>query len=220
VLIVGLTGGIGAGKTTLSESLARRGAIVIDVDGLGRQVIGHGGSAVDAVVARFGEQVRSEDGDIDRAKLAEIVFNNDAALGDLTAISHPAINNLIDATIDDLIDSETGEAERGDNSIIVLDMAVLVESSLGWENEHRYELAIVVESPLHLRFERLEARGMSIQEIKDRIAAQATDEQRTQAAQFVVTNGGTIDDLNTTAGEVWAELQRLHAEKQLGLTEG
>lgn len=245
MLIVGLTGGIGAGKTTLSESLARRGAVVIDVDGLGRQVIGHGGSAVDAVVARFGEAVRSDDGDIDRAKLAEIVFNNEEALADLTAVSHPAINDLIDATIDTLIDadSRTGSANNdspnnahtdspnntfagsdsepvnkahADESIIVLDMAVLVESSLGWENKHRYELVVVVESPLHLRYDRLKARGMSIDDIKDRIASQATDEERRQVAQFVVTNGGSIDDLNSTAGEIWAELQRLHAEKQQG----
>jgi len=216
VLIVGLTGGIGAGKTTLSECLARRGAVVIDVDGLGRQVIGHGGSAVDAVVARFGESVRSENGDIDRAALAELVFNSDTALADLTAISHPAINDLIDATIDTLIDADSDDRMTSDESIIVLDMAVLVESSLGWENRHRYELVIVVESPLHLRYERLKARGMSIEDIKDRITAQATDEQRLQVAQFVVTNGGSIDDLNSTAGEIWAELQRLHAEKLQG----
>ena len=213
MLIVGLTGGIGAGKTTLSEALARRGAVVIDIDGLGRQVIGHGGSVVDDVVARFGEDVRSEHGDIDRVRLAELVFDDEDAMAALTAISHPAINNLIDAAIDSIIGGDSSGNGVVDETIVVLDMAVLVESALGWDNKHRYEVVVTVEAPLHLRLERLERRGLSLTDAEARIAAQATDEQRREAAQFVVTNGGTIEDLNNTAGEVWAELQRLHAEK-------
>ena len=213
MLIVGLTGGIGAGKTTLSEALARRGAVVIDIDGLGRQVIGHGGSVVDDVVARFGEDVRSEHGDIDRVRLAELVFDDEDAMAALTAISHPAINNLIDAAIDSIIGDDSSGNGVVDETIVVLDMAVLVESALGWDNKHRYEVVVTVEAPLHLRLERLERRGLSLADAEVRIAAQATDEQRREAAQFVVTNGGTIEDLNNTAGEVWAELQRLHAEK-------
>ncbi len=203
MLIVGLTGGIGTGKTSLSEALARRGAIVIDVDGLGRQVIGHGGSAVEAVVERFGESIRSPQGDIDRAKLAELVFGNESALSDLTSISHPAINDLIDLTVDDL----------PEDSIIVLDMAVLVESRLGYDNRHRYELVIVVEAPMDLRLERLEQRGMTAQDAQARMESQATDEERRAAAQYVVTNGGSLEKLNATAGEIWSELQRLHSEK-------
>lgn len=204
MLIIGLTGGIGAGKTSLSEALARRGAVVIDVDGLGRQVIGHGGSAVAAVVERFGESVRSSDGDIDRARLAEIVFGDEGALADLTGISHPAINDLIDETIDKL----------GPESIIVLDMAVLVESSLGYDNRHRYELVIVIEADRDQRLIRLQDRGMTTEDALARMEAQATDEERRGAAQFIVTNGGSIEDLNTTAGEIWSELQRLHDQKR------
>jgi len=203
VLIVGLTGGIGTGKTTLSEALARRGAVVIDVDGLGRQVIGHGGSAVDDVVSRFGQRVRSEQGDIDRAALADIVFGDDQALADLTAISHPAINDLIDLTV----------GELPDDAIVVLDMAVLTESSLGYDNVHRYELVVVVEAPDDLRFQRLEERGLSVEDAKARMDAQATDEERRSLAHYVVSNAGSLDDLNSTAGEIWSELQRLHAEK-------
>lgn len=203
VLIVGLTGGIGTGKTTLGEALARRGAVVVDVDGLGRQVIGHGGSAVEEVIARFGERVRSDQGDIDRAALADIVFGDDQALGDLSAISHPAINTLIDTTVDKL----------PDDAIVVLDMAVLAESSLGYDNRHRYELVVVVEAPIDLRFQRLEQRGLTVEEAKARMDAQATDDERQALAHYLVTNAGSLDDLNSTAGEIWGELQRLHAEK-------
>ncbi|MDG2261300.1 MAG: dephospho-CoA kinase [Actinomycetota bacterium] len=203
MLIVGLTGGIGTGKTTLGEALARRGAVVVDVDGLGRQVIGHGGSAVEEVIARFGERVRSDQGDIDRAALADIVFGDDQALGDLSAISHPAINTLIDTTVDKL----------PDDAIVVLDMAVLAESSLGYDNRHRYELVVVVEAPIDLRFQRLEQRGLTVEEAKARMDAQATDDERQALAHYLVTNAGSLDDLNSTAGEIWGELQRLHAEK-------
>ncbi len=203
MLIVGLTGGIGSGKTSLSEALARRGAVVIDVDGLGRQVIGHGGSVVDAVVARFGEDVRSGDGDIDRARLSEIVFGDDQALADLTAISHPAINDLIDEQIDAL----------AEDSIVVLDMAVLVESNLGYDNRHRYEIVVVVEAPMDLRLTRLAERGMDAEAAQARISAQASDEQRQGVAHYIVNNAGTLDDLNHVAGDIWAELQRLHSQK-------
>lgn len=204
MLIVGLTGGIGAGKSTAAAALARRGAIVIDVDGLGRQVIGHGGSAVEAVIERFGEQVRSSAGDIDRAALAAIVFDDEQALRDLEAISHPAINDLIDSTIDEL----------PDDSIVVLEMAVLVESRLGWDNRHRYELVVLVEAPDHVRLERLLERGMTREDAIARMDAQATDEERHAAAQFVIGNMGTVEQLGASVGELWSALQALHAQKQ------
>ena len=203
MLIVGLTGGIGAGKSTAADALARRGAIVIDVDGLGRQVIGHGGTAVDAVVARFGPTVRSAAGDIDRQALASIVFHDTQALADLEAISHPAINTLIDAHIYTL----------PDDSIVVLEMAVLVESKLGWDNRHRYEVVVVVEAPPEMRLERLIGRGMSANDATARMQAQATYEERRAAAHFVIGNVGTPEQLAGTIGELWSELQRLHAEK-------
>ena len=203
MLIVGLTGGIGAGKSTVAEALARRGAVVIDVDGLGRQIIGHGGSAVEEVVARFGEQVRSSAGDIDRAALPSIVFSDSQALADLNAISHPRINELIDSTVDRL---------PGD-SIVVLEMAVLVESTLGWDNRHRYEVVVVVEAPVEVRVSRLLGRGMSTEDARARIESQVSDEERRAVANYVIGNIGTVDDLSHSVGELWSELQRLHAEK-------
>lgn len=203
MLIVGLTGGIGAGKSTVAAALARRGAVVIDVDGLGRQVIGHGGSAVEEVVSRFGEQVRSPEGDIDRAALASIVFSDPDALADLNSISHPRINELIDSSVDQV----------PEDSIVVLEMAVLVESKLGWDNRHRYAVVVVVEAPIDIRIERLIERGMTADDARARIESQVSDEERREVANFVIGNLGTIDDLSHSVGELWNQLQRLHAEK-------
>ncbi len=204
MLIVGLTGGIGSGKTSLAEALARRGAVVLDIDGLGRQVIGHGGTAVEAVVERFGERVRHPEGGIDRAALAEIVFHDDEALSDLTAISHPRINELIDEAVDAI----------GEDSIVIYDMAVLAESHLGWSNRHPYEIVITVEAPPEVRFERLRQRGMSPEDARSRMESQATDEERQAVADYIVANQGDIADLDHVAGEVWSELQRLHDQKR------
>ncbi len=203
MLIVGLTGGIGAGKSTAATALARRGAVVVDVDGLGRQVLGHGGTAIEAVVERFGDVVRSDSGDIDRQALAGIVFNDERALKDLEAISHPAINDLIDKTVD----------EFPDESIVVLEMAVLVESTLGYNNRHRYEVVVVIEAPTDVRLRRLLDRGMTQEDALARMDAQATDDERRAAAHFVIGNLGTPEQLADSVGELWAALQGLHTEK-------
>jgi len=203
MLIVGLTGGIGAGKSTAATALARRGAVVVDVDGLGRQVLGHGGSAIEAVVERFGDLVRSESGDIDRRALAEIVFNDERALKDLEAISHPAINDLIDKTVD----------EFPHDSIVVLEMAVLVESTLGYNNRHRYEVVVVIEAPTDVRLRRLLDRGMTQEDVMARMDAQATDDERRAAAHFVIGNQGTPEQLADSVGELWSALQGLHTQK-------
>ena len=155
------------------------------------------------VVARFGEQVRSSAGDIDRAALPSIVFSDSQALADLNAISHPRINELIDSTVDRL---------PGD-SIVVLEMAVLVESTLGWDNRHRYEVVVVVEAPVEVRVSRLLGRGMSTEDARARIESQVSDEERRAVANYVIGNIGTVDDLSHSVGELWSELQRLHAEK-------
>jgi len=204
MLIVGLTGGIGSGKTSLAEALARRGAVVLDVDGLGRQVIGHGGSAVEAVVERFGPQVRHPEGGVDRAALAEIVFHDEQALSDLTDISHPRINQLLDEAVERI----------SDDSIVVYDMAVLAESELGWSNRHPYEIVITVEAPPEVRFERLRRRGVSPEDARARMESQASDEERRAVADYVVANQGDLEDLDHVAGEVWSELQRLHDQKR------
>lgn len=208
VLIVGLTGGIGVGKSTVTSLLEQRGAAVIDVDGLGRDVISPAGSAVEAVVQRFGESVRAPDGGIDRAALAGIVFGNEEELTALTAISHPAINALLDERVDGFLEDTT---ER--DLLVVYDMAVLVESSLGQGTRHPYELVVTVEAPLDVRLVRLEGRGVSQEDARARIDSQVTDDERRAVAQFIIGNGGGLDELQTAVDELWGELQRLHAAK-------
>jgi dephospho-CoA kinase len=210
VLIIGLTGGIGSGKSTVAEMLGRRGAVVIDVDGLGRAVIAPDGRAVDAVVNRFGEYVRGPDGGIDRAALASIVFGDESQLLALNEISHPMINELLDEAIEEVIN---GPADSADN-IVVMDMAVLLESQLGSVSRHSYEIVVTVEAPLPVRLERLEGRGMTRDDAVARIENQASDDDRRAIAQYVVGNGGDLEDLTASVGKLWADLQRVHASKQ------
>lgn len=210
MLIIGLTGGIGSGKSTVADLLGRRGAIVIDVDGLGRAVIAPEGRAVEAVVNRFGEEVRGPDGGIDRAALASIVFGDESQLLALNEISHPMINELLDEAIEDVIN---GPADSADN-IVVMDMAVLLESQLGSASRHPYEIVVTVEAPLPVRLDRLELRGMTRDDAVARIENQASDEDRRAISQYVIGNGGDLEDLTASVGELWADLQRVHASKQ------
>ncbi|HCB34699.1 MAG TPA: dephospho-CoA kinase [Acidimicrobiaceae bacterium] len=200
MLVVGLTGGIGAGKSTVAALLARHGAAVVDVDALGREIVAAGGPATEAVVARFGEGVRAADGGVDRPALAAIVFDDPAALADLNAVSHPVLDRLIDERLD-----EIAAAGR----VAVLDMAVLAESTLGRGNRRPYEVVVVVEAPADVRLARLVERGMTAADATARMGAQATDEQRRALADFVLGNGGTPADLEPTVARMWEQLRAL-----------
>ena len=206
MLIVGLTGGIGAGKSTVAGLLARRGASVIDVDQLGRQVVGPRGAVVDAVLDRFGADLHAGDGGIDRAALAARVFGSPEALAALTAISHPAINALLDETVS-AIDADTPD------SIVVYDMAVLAESGLGRGIVNAYELVVVVEAPAEIRLERVVARGLTRADAVARMASQASDDERRALADFVIGNGGGMEALADSVAALWSRLQALHDQK-------
>jgi dephospho-CoA kinase len=206
VIVVGLTGGIGAGKTTVAGMLARRGAVVIDVDAVGREVIGPGGAASDAVAARFGADLRGSDGAIDRPALAARVFGDAEAVAALNAISHPAIDAVLDETLSDV-------ERRSPDSIVVLDMAVLAESQLGRNITHPYELVVVVEAPVAVRLTRLAERGLAGDDARSRMASQASDEERRRFADFVIGNGGGEADLVSSVAQLWDQLLRLHDEK-------
>lgn len=183
--IIGLTGGIGAGKSTVAAMLAARGARVIDVDALGRAVIAPGGRAEAAVLARFGPGVRAADGSIDRAALARRVFTDPAELQALEDISHPAINEELDLALDRLAGAP----------VVVLDMAVLLGSRLGrgLASGRGYSTVVVVEAPIDVRIARLVGqRGMSVADATARLAAQPTDADRRAVADHVVVNDGDL----------------------------
>lgn len=206
MLIVGLTGGIGAGKSTVAGLLASHGAALVDVDALGREIIAPGGTAVEPVLERFGEQLRAADGGIDRPALASIVFNDPDELAALNEISHPAINELLDERISSI-------DEAGTASVVVLDMAVLTESTLGRNTRFPYEIVVTVEAPPDVRMERLVERGMSADDAKARLASQATDEQRREVSNFVIHNGGGTDELADATAQMWDALRRLADER-------
>lgn len=194
MLIIGLTGGIGSGKSTVARLLGDKGAVVIDVDQLGRDVLLPGGRAHDAVIDEFGRGIVGDDGYIDRAKLAAVVFNDPSALARLTAISHPAIN----AELADRL------GELPSDAIVVLDMAVLVESQLGRADPaHSYRRVIVVETDIDTRVERAVARGMRAEDVRARINSQATDAERRAVADMIVRNDGALASLVTEIDRLW-----------------
>ena len=184
MLVVGLTGGIGAGKSTVARMLAAEGAAVIDVDALGHVVLQPGGKAHDAVLDTFGT--------VDRRELGAIVFADAAALARLTTISHPAIN------------AELVEVLAGvDADVVVLDMAILAESNLG---HGVYEVVVTVEAPIELRVARAVARGMTEVDVRRRLAAQASEVERRQLAQHVLVNDGTEAHLAAQVAQCWTAL--------------
>ncbi len=193
MFVIGLTGGIGSGKTTVAAMLAAHGAYVIDCDALGRLVAEPGGRAYNAIVARFGTGVVAADKRIDRPALAAIVFNDHASLADLNAITHPAI----DAEIIDRLAVLPGDA------IAVLDMAVLTESKLG---AGIYHFVVVVEAEPEGRVTRLIERGLTEADARARMASQATDEQRRAIADVVVNNRGDLSLLASDVDALWATL--------------
>jgi len=204
VLIVGLTGGIGAGKSTAARRFGELGATVIDVDALGHVVLEPGGRAFDGVVAEFGPGVLDDDGRIRRPTLAGIVFRDPDALTRLTAVSHPAINA-------ELVERLAALASDAPDGVVVLDMAILVESDLGRSNPvHRYQVVVTVEAPLEVRVARAVARGAAAPDVRRRIEAQASEAERRAAADLVLVNGGTEADLVRQVDAAWAVLLTRH----------
>ena len=194
---VGLTGGIGSGKSTVSALLAEHGAVIIDADAIARQVVERGTAGFQAVVERFGADVVGADGALDRAKLASIVFADESARADLNAIVHP------------LVGERSGElmaAARAD-AIVVYDVPLLVESGLAGG----FDVVVVVEADSSTRLERLAARGVPEADARSRMAAQATDEQRRAVADEVVDNSGPQADLAPLVDALWRRLESRRA---------
>lgn len=201
MLIVGLTGGIGAGKSTVAHLLSDRGAVVIDIDALGRRVLSPGGRAERAVAAAFGPSIQGADGSIDRAALAKTVFGDDAALARLTAISHPAINEEL---------LEELRALPPSTGVVVLDMAILTESNLGQlADPFGYRYVVTVEADPGRREERAVVRGSDRDDVRRRMSHQADEATRRSRADFVITNDGSPEDLAAQVDRLWGRLREL-----------
>jgi dephospho-CoA kinase len=202
VLLVGLTGGIGAGKSTVAELLSARGAIIIDADQAARAVVEPGQPALTKVVERFGERILDADGRLSRGALAKVAFADEESRRDLEAITHPAINEEFSRRV----------AEAPGDAIVVLDVPLLAESEQA--RKRPYQTVIVVEAPREVRLARLEARGVDRADAEARMAAQADDEQRRKLAKYVVDNAGDRAALERQIDEVWADLERRHRDEQ------
>jgi dephospho-CoA kinase len=193
VLMVGLTGGIGSGKSTVAALLTKRGAVVVDADLIARQVVEPGMPALRQLVERFGPEILQPDGSLDRAKLAAQAFDSEESKQDLEAITHPAIGEEFLRQV----------AAAPEDGIVVHDVPLLVESKRGLQ----YDAVIVVETPSAQRLDRLEQRGVSRDDAERRMAMQATDEERRAIATWVLDNSGDLANLEAQVERVWAELQ-------------
>jgi dephospho-CoA kinase len=191
VLRIGLTGGIGSGKSTVSRLLAEHGAHVVDADVLAREVVAPGTPGLAAVVEAFGERVVGPDGGLDRPALAAVVFGDPAARATLDGIVHP----LVRARAVELISA------MPDDAVVVQDIPLLVETGQAGS----FDLVLVVEADLEIRVARLVQRGLSEEDARARIAAQATDEQRRAVADVVLDNSGTPEELAAQVDRFWAE---------------
>jgi len=192
MLRVGLTGGIGSGKSTVSAQLASLGAVVVDADAVAREVVEPGTPALAAVVDRFGTDVLTADGSLDRPALGRIVFGDPAALRDLESLTHPAIWARTAQVIDD----------AGPDAVVVHDMPLLVEKGMGAD----YHLVVVVGADEEVRVRRLvEQRGMPESDARARVAAQADDTARRAAADVWLDNEGTPEALRAAVLRLWVE---------------
>lgn len=204
MLVVGLTGGIGAGKSTVAELLAERGAVTVDADEVARAVVEPGQSALVKLVDRFGPGILDTDGRLDRAALAKLAFVDDESRRDLEAITHPEINTEFGRRV----------AAAPSDAIVVLDVPLLAESEQA--RKRAYETVIVVEAPREVRMARLEARGVDRADAEARMAAQAGDDERRKIATYVIDNSGDRAALERQIDELWADLQRRHREAAAG----
>ncbi|MDX2294876.1 MULTISPECIES: dephospho-CoA kinase [Streptomyces] len=199
MLKVGLTGGIGAGKSEVSRLLVSYGAVLIDADRIAREVVEPGTPGLAAVVAAFGEDVLTAEGALDRPKLGFIVFADPERLATLNAIVHP----LVGARSAEL----EGAARPGD--VVIHDVPLLTENGLA----PLYDLVVVVDASPETRLDRLvRLRGMAADEARARMAAQADRAARLEIADLVIDNDGPLDALEPRVRKVWEELARRAAE--------
>lgn len=196
MLRVGLTGGIGSGKSAVTERFAALGAVVLDGDKAARAIVEPGTPGLARIAETFGPGVLRPDGSLDRAKLAGIVFSDEAARRKLNAITHPLIGEHI------LAAEQAAVAAGGPGMIVVHDIPLLAEG----QRSADFDVVVVVDVPAELQVARLAGRGLPADQARARMAAQATREQRLALADIVIDNSGTLADLDRRVAEVWAAL--------------
>jgi dephospho-CoA kinase len=189
--VIGLTGGIGCGKSLAAQYFAELGALVIDADQLARAAIERGSDGFDEVVNLFGDSIL-KDGNIDRRALGELIFQDPTAKKQLENIIHPFVRKEFEEAVASL---------KGDQ-ILVYEIPLLVETGA----QERFDVVITVESEMENRIARLRGRGMHISEIEGRVAAQATREQRIEVADFLIENDGSEDELLRQVENIWDSL--------------
>lgn len=194
MLLVGLTGGIGAGKSTVARMLAERGAVLFDADDFARQAVESGRPSHARVLEEFGSEAITASGDLNREWLAERVFTDPEARRRLEAIVHPEVARLF---------AEALEPHRGTDRVVVYVVPLLVETGM----ESLFDVVVVVSASEAARIGRLvEKRGMSEQAIRERMSAQVADGDREHVARFVIRNDGSVEDLEREVDRLWREL--------------
>jgi dephospho-CoA kinase len=196
VLVVGLTGGIGSGKSEVARRFAELGAVVIDADAIAREVVAPGTPGLRQVAEEFGPDVLAEDGSLDRDRLAAKVFGDDEQRKRLNAIVHPLIGAL-------MVERTAAAGESDPHAVVVNDVPLLVEGGLS----DRYDVVVVVDTDPQIQLQRLvEVRGMTEADARARMAVQADREQRLAVADIVVRNDGDLQDLDRSVRTAWADL--------------
>lgn len=194
---IGLTGGIGSGKSTVAEMFDDLGAVIIDADALARQLMEPGEEVLAKTVEEFGAGILHEDGTLDRVALAGIIFGDDAARERLNAIVHPAVRQKSAQVIESLVEID------GFSGVVIEDIPLLTETG----QADRFDGVIVVEVQPEVRLERLVGqRGMSEEDARARMGAQASDEQRRQIATWLINNSGTLNETQAQVERIWGEL--------------
>ncbi|RNL86652.1 dephospho-CoA kinase [Halostreptopolyspora alba] len=195
MLRVGLTGGIGSGKSEVSRLLSEHGAVVIDADQIAREVVEPGTPALEEIVAEFGNDVLTPQGTLDRPKLGEIVFADQERLDRLNGIVHPRVGERTE----ELMEQAPADA------VVIYDVPLLVENGL----QAMYDVVVVVDAPEDAQIRRVMTnRDMPEEQARARVRAQATREQRRAVADIVIDNSGGLDELSRRVAEVWEELRK------------
>jgi dephospho-CoA kinase len=203
VILIGLTGGIASGKSTVARLLVSKGAILIDADEIAREVVEPGEPAYQDIVERFDKGVVAADGSIDRKALGDIVFGDADARRDLEAITHPRIYEQISRRLEDA---------RGEDRVVVLDAALLVETAGNRGRDLGLDALVVVAAAVEDQIDRMARdRGMQEEHARARMAAQAAQEKKLALADYIIDNRGTMENLERNVDVLWDDLNKRFA---------